>query len=161
MRRPHNSKFKYAVDELRTAAGEVRRAQAAAADRYDPELRTSRAHYARVRAKVVMASAKAQAEDRRVRLGVAWVVFNCAVALVLAVIVGALSVPFPWWGHAGLVGALAGLVLAGAIALILNSSPTKMRDDVLLMGLQAVITVAHWLRLLDQSESRIFESGRG
>ena len=62
MRRPHNRTFKCAVDELRAAADKVRRAEASASDRHDPALLSARARYARVRDRVVMASAKARAE---------------------------------------------------------------------------------------------------
>ena len=154
MRRPHNRTFKCAVDELRTAAGELRRAQAGASDRYDPALRSAHARYARVRDKVVMASAKARAEARQLRLKFASVVFLCAVALALAAVVGALPFPLAWLEHADFVAAITGLALAGVVALILHGSPGKMRDALLLFGLRTVSGLAHWIGLSRKSESR-------
>ena len=160
MRRPYNKTFKCAVDELRTAADEVRRAQAGALDRYDPALRASRARYARVRAKVVMASSKAHAEDRHLRLRIASVVFLCTVALALVIVVGALPVPFVWLEHAEFVAAMAGLALAGAVWLILYGSPGKTRDAMLSWGLQGISWVVDGFGLFRKHESRKSGSGR-
>lgn len=154
MRRPHNRTFKCAVDELRTAADELRRAQAGASDRYDPALRSARARYARVRDRVVMASAKARAEARQLRLNVASVVLVCCVALALAAVVGVLPIPFAWLEHADFVAAITGLALAGVVALILHGSPGRMRDALLLFGLRTVSGLAHWIGLLRKSELR-------
>ncbi|MCY4477358.1 MAG: hypothetical protein OXC70_05160 [Gammaproteobacteria bacterium] len=138
MRRPHNRTFKRAADELRTAADVLRRAQAGASDRYDPALRASRARYARVRAKIVMASSKARAEDWQLRIRIASVVLICAVALALVIVVDTLPVPFVWLAHAEFIAAMAGLALAGAVWLILYESPGKTRDAVLSWGLQGI-----------------------
>ena len=154
MRRPHNRTLKCAVDELRAAADELRRAEARAFDRYDPALRSARARYARVRDKVVMASAKARAEARQLRLKFASVVFLCGVALALAAVVGALPVPFAWLEHADFVAAITGLALAGVVALILHGSPGRIRDALLLFGLRTVSGLAHWIGLLRKSELR-------
>ena len=160
MRRPYNKTFKCAVDELRTAADEVRRAQAGALDRYDPALRASRARYARVRAKVMMASSKACAQNRQLRLRIASVVFIGAVAVALLIGGGALPVPFVWLEHAEFVAALAGLALAGAVWLILYGSPGKTRDAVLSWGLQGICGVVDGFGLFRNHVSRKSGSGR-
>ena len=123
-------------------------------DQHDPALRSARARYARVRDKVVMASAKARAEERQLRLNVASVVFVCGVGLALAAVAGVLPVPFAWLEQADFVAGMTGLALAGAVALILHGSPGRMRDALLLFGLRAVSGLAHWIGHSGKTESR-------
>ena len=155
LRGRHGKSFRRAVEEFRTAAAGVRLAQARAVDLYDPELRAARARYQRLRAIVAAESAKAREEERTSRLKAAAFLFIGAIALALisaaAVVIG-LPVPLHWVDRADFVAGVAGLSLAGAVALVLFASPRKMLDALLFAGLQAVVIVSEaFLRLHDRT----------